>query len=112
MGLSHAREPFELDSGHALNLSSVIEALFPEGSELCPGADFRDKTHIQLCVREREQILGVFRIPEWQREELELPILYKRSWAHRFRLGQEGREITRWVLLRCVCFAGKQFRLG
>ena len=55
---------------------TTVRALFPEGSELYPGAGFRDKTHIQLCVREPEQILGVFRIPEWQREELELPILY------------------------------------
>jgi hypothetical protein len=58
---------------------TTVRALFPEGSELYPGAGFREKTHIQICVREPEQILGVFRIPEWQREELELPNLYKRS---------------------------------
>jgi hypothetical protein len=51
--------------------------MFPEGTELYPGAGFRDKTHIQLCVREPEQIMGVFRIPEWQRIELELPSLYE-----------------------------------
>jgi hypothetical protein len=54
-------------------------ALFPEGSEIYPGAGFLDKPHIQICVREPEQIVGVFRIPEWQREELELPSLYERS---------------------------------
>jgi len=58
---------------------STVRALFPEGSQLYPGAGFRDKTHIQICVREPEQILGVFRIPEWQSMELELPSLYKRS---------------------------------
>lgn len=58
---------------------ATVRALFPEGSELYPGAGFRDKTHIQICVREPEQILGVFRIPEWQGKELELPSLYKRS---------------------------------
>jgi len=58
---------------------TTVRALFPEGSELYPGAGFRDKTHIQICVREPEQILGVFRIPEWQSMELELPSLYKRS---------------------------------
>jgi hypothetical protein len=58
---------------------STIRALFPEGADLYPGAGFRAKTHIQLCVREPEQILGVFRIPEWQRIELELPSLYDRS---------------------------------
>jgi hypothetical protein len=58
---------------------ATVRAMFPEGTELYPGAGFRDKTHIQICVREPEQILGVFRIPEWQRIELELPELYKRD---------------------------------
>jgi hypothetical protein len=58
---------------------ATVRAMFPEGGELYPGAGFRDKTHIQICVREPEQILGVFRIPEWQRIELELPSLYERS---------------------------------
>lgn len=58
---------------------ATVRALFPEGSALYPGAGFRDKTHIQICVREPEQILGVFRIPAWQSEELELPNLYERS---------------------------------
>jgi len=58
---------------------STVRAMFPEGSELYPGAGFRDKTHIQICVRDPEQILGVFRIPEWQRTELELPSLYECS---------------------------------
>ncbi len=56
---------------------TTVRALFPEASELYPGAGFRDKTHIQICVREPQQILGVFRIPEWQSEELELPPLYE-----------------------------------
>jgi hypothetical protein len=50
--------------------------MFPEGTELYSGAGFRDKTHIQVCIREPEQIQGIFRIPEWQRLELELPVLY------------------------------------
>jgi hypothetical protein len=53
--------------------------MFPEGTELYPGTGFRDKTHIQICVWEPEQILGVFRIPDWQCAELELPELYKRD---------------------------------
>lgn len=56
---------------------STIRALFPEGGELYPDAGFWEKTHIQICVREPEQILGVFRIPEWQRVDLELPDLYR-----------------------------------
>lgn len=55
---------------------STVRALFPEGEELYADAGFWEKTHIQICVRELEQILGVFRIPEWQRKELELPDLY------------------------------------
>lgn len=58
---------------------ATVRAMFPEGTELYPGAGFRDKTHIQICVREPEQILGVFRIPEWQRRELELPSLCERN---------------------------------
>jgi hypothetical protein len=57
---------------------TTVRALFPEGNKLYRGAGFLDKTHIQICVREPEQILGVFRIPEWQRTELELPSLYER----------------------------------
>jgi hypothetical protein len=58
---------------------TTVRAMFPEGTELYPGAGFRDKTHIQICVRESEQILGVFRIPEWQRIELEMPSLYDQA---------------------------------
>ncbi|MFZ0744382.1 MAG: hypothetical protein WAM85_08240 [Terracidiphilus sp.] len=54
----------------------TVRALFPEGTKLYPGAGFWQKTHVQICVREPEQILGVFRIPEWQRVELNLPELY------------------------------------
>jgi hypothetical protein len=55
---------------------TTVRSLFPEGKKLYAGAGFKDKTHIQICVREPEQILGVFRIPEWQRIELELSDLY------------------------------------
>ena len=54
----------------------AIRALFPEGNELYPGAGFRNKTHIQICVRNPEQILGVFRVPEWQLREFGLTSLY------------------------------------
>jgi len=57
----------------------TVRALFPEGDELYPNAGFWEKTHIQICVREPERVLGVFRIPVWQRQELEMPFLYGRS---------------------------------
>jgi hypothetical protein len=58
---------------------STVRALFPEGNELYPDAGFWEKTHIQICVREPERVLGVFRIPEWQRQELGMPSLYDRA---------------------------------
>jgi hypothetical protein len=54
----------------------TVRALFPEGKKLYENSGFRAKTHVQICVRESRQIIGVFRIPEWQRDELELPVLY------------------------------------
>lgn len=36
-------------------------AMFPEGEELYKGAGFKDKNHIQLCVRDKSCIKGYFR---------------------------------------------------
>jgi hypothetical protein len=66
------------ESDPASQSFQTVPALFPEGGELYTGSGFRKKTHIQICVRAPEQILGVFRIPEWQRIELELPRFYER----------------------------------
>jgi hypothetical protein len=38
-----------------------VRALFPEGEELYPAAGFRDKTHIQLSVRNESKIIAYFR---------------------------------------------------
>ena len=54
----------------------TIRALFPEGQPLYLNAGFREQTHVQLCVRDQRQILGVFRIPEHQRSVFNLPPLY------------------------------------
>jgi hypothetical protein len=54
----------------------TIRALFPEGEPLYPTAGFRELTHIQICVRDRRQIQGVFRLPDEQRLKLRLPELY------------------------------------
>jgi len=42
---------------------------FFEGDRLYPGAGFREKNHIQICVREMNCIKGYFRLPEdyWRR---------------------------------------------
>jgi hypothetical protein len=55
----------------------TVRALFVEGAELYKGAGFHDKTHVQICVIERRQIRGVFRLPEWQQKTLGIePDLY------------------------------------
>ena len=53
---------------HTLNNDKGNEAYdtvrgpFPEGVPVYPGALFRDKTHVQIAVRNPECILGVFRM--------------------------------------------------
>jgi hypothetical protein len=52
----------------------TVRALFPEGNELFDRSGFKDRTHVQLAVRNQKQILGVFRVPAWQLVELNLPL--------------------------------------
>jgi len=52
---------------------ATVRALFPEGKRVYPHSGFLKKTHIQLCVKDQVQILGVFRLPKRQRSELKLP---------------------------------------
>jgi hypothetical protein len=54
----------------------TVRAMFPEGKELYPGAGFFEKTHVQIAVRNPQQILGVFRIPEHQLSRLGLSGMY------------------------------------
>ena len=42
----------------------TVRGFFTEGSELYPGAGFRELDHIQICVRSLKQIMGYF----WPRE--------------------------------------------
>ena len=46
----------------------TVRAIFVEGKELYDGAGFRGQTHVQVCVIDPLQIMGVFRLPEWKRE--------------------------------------------
>jgi hypothetical protein len=41
----------------------TLRALFREGDALYPGAGFWKKTHVQLAVRNIENIRGIFRVP-------------------------------------------------
>jgi hypothetical protein len=48
----------------------TVRALFSEGKRAYRGAGFKDRTHVQLCVIDQLQILGVFRLPNWQQRSL------------------------------------------
>lgn len=50
------------DEGH--EDYDTVRGLFPEGNPVYPGALFRDKTHVQIAVRNPECILGVFRVKQ------------------------------------------------
>ena len=42
----------------------TVYGVFEEGQPLFPGSALRDKTHVQIAVRNPECILGYFRVPE------------------------------------------------
>ena len=44
----------------------TIKGVFTEGEPVYPGAGFREKTHIQIAVRNSRCIKGVFRVPQDQ----------------------------------------------
>lgn len=68
--LHRARAQVERTDATAQPYQSV-RALFVEGKKLYSGAGFHRKTHVQICVCEQQQILGVFRLPGWQRSSLD-----------------------------------------
>ena len=51
----------------------TLRALFPEGEQLYPNAGFWKNTHVQVAVRNVEQIKGVFRIPAHELLSLDIP---------------------------------------
>ena len=44
------------------NPFDTVRAVFTEGEPIYPTAGFRRKTHIQICIRNPENIKGVFRV--------------------------------------------------
>ena len=44
----------------------TVKGVFTEGNPVYPGAGFREKTHIQIAVRNLRCIKGVFRVPSEQ----------------------------------------------
>jgi hypothetical protein len=47
-----------------LNEFDTVRGVFTEGKQIYPDAGFREKTHIQICVRNEAMIKGVFRVPQ------------------------------------------------
>jgi len=43
---------------------TTVRGVFFEGGELYPGSGFRERNHIQICVRDLSGILGYFRPSE------------------------------------------------
>lgn len=54
----------ELRKKQNLEPFATVRGAFQEGGPLYPGSAFRQKTHIQVCVRDPKCIKGIFRIPE------------------------------------------------
>lgn len=60
-----------------------VRSVFMEGIELYPGAGFKDKNHIQLCIRNPNCIKGYFnpvKELDWKREELLLYPDHESPW--------------------------------
>jgi len=59
-----------IESDPTVQEYQTVRALFVEGAPLYAGAGFHDKTHVQICVIDPKQVLGVFRLPNWQQTSL------------------------------------------
>jgi len=57
------REVHEIREVQKLPPIDTVKGVFTEGKPLYPGAGFREKTHIQIAVRNPGCIKGVFRVP-------------------------------------------------
>jgi hypothetical protein len=44
----------------------TVRGVFLEGERIYENSGFREKTHIRICVRNHENIKGVFRVPDDQ----------------------------------------------
>lgn len=53
----------EMRKKQNLESFATVRGAFQEGGPLYPGSAFRQKTHIQVCVRDPKCIKGIFRIP-------------------------------------------------
>jgi hypothetical protein len=59
--INHLHDIREVSGG--LPPFDTVRGVFQEGPPIYQDAGFREKTHIQVCVRHLECIKGVFRVP-------------------------------------------------
>lgn len=45
------------------NSFDTVKGVFLEGKPIFEGSGFHDKTHVQICVRNPDSIIGVFKVP-------------------------------------------------
>jgi hypothetical protein len=46
-----------------LPIFDTVKGIFQEGAPIYQDAGFREKTHVQICIRNLDCIKGVFRVP-------------------------------------------------
>jgi hypothetical protein len=56
----------EINKLRGLRPFDTVRAVFVEGQPVYPGSGFREHTHVQVCVRNFDNIKGVFRVPSKQ----------------------------------------------
>ncbi len=64
------------ESGGRIREFDTVRAMFPEGEPLYESAGFQEQTHVQVAVRNPNQVLGVFRLPAHQLRRYGIPDLY------------------------------------
>ena len=77
--INHLHDVYARESERSLGRImefDTVRALFPEGDRLYANAGFLEKTHVQIAVRKQTQVLGVFRVPAHQLQQLNIPALY------------------------------------
>lgn len=54
----------KISESKGMDAYDTVYGVFEEGDLVYPGAGFRDKTHVQIAIRNPEMILGYFRVDD------------------------------------------------
>ena len=52
----------KIRESRSMEAYDTVYGVFEEGELVYPGAGFRDRTHVQIAIRNPEMILGYFRV--------------------------------------------------